>query len=159
MAFLVLAAWLAVPFASAHGEPVPADVQARFAEGLAAYDGGDFRSALETWRVLAQGGHAEAQVALAGLYMDGQGAPVSTRDAIHWYRRAAQAGHPVAQLNLGDIYARGLGVPPDPVEAYAWLTLAARQGRVWAETRRQELAKIMTIAQMAEAEERLAHMP
>ncbi len=40
--------------------------RADFAEGLAAFDAGDYRGALEAWQPLAEAGDAEAQIALAG---------------------------------------------------------------------------------------------
>lgn len=139
--------WLAVSGASA---------QADFAQGLAAYDGGDYRRAFEEWRALAEAGDAEAQTALAGLYVAGQGAPEDPAEALRWYRHAAEQGFAVAQQNLGDLLSRGQGVTRDPVSAYLWLSLAAEQGRPWAVRRRDELTVQLTPAQRAEAEARLA---
>jgi TPR repeat protein len=133
-----------------------AAAQADFAAGLAAYDGGDYATALAEWRPLAETGDSDAQVALAGLYLLGHGTRADAAEAMHWYRRAAEAGNAVAQLNLGDAYARGLGVPIDPINAYVWLGLAAAQGRNWAQARRDGVAKTMRPAEVAEAEVRLA---
>ncbi len=126
--------------------------RADFAEGLAALDAGDFESALEAWRPLAEAGDAEAQVALAGLYRDGLGPRADLAQAVRWYRRAAEQGDAVAQLNLGDFYSRGEGVPRDLVQAHLWLSLAAAQGRRWAAQRRKEIAALMTAAELAQAE-------
>ena len=131
-----------------------ADEERRFAEGLEAYDAGDYETVLEAWQPLAAGGHLEAQVSLADLYLNGLGVAADPAAAALWYRRAAEAGDPVAQLNLGDLYARGLGVPRDRVEAVAWLELAARQGKAWAAARRDEIAAQLSPAQMNEARAR-----
>ena len=131
--------------------------QADFAEGLAAFDAGDYRGALDAWRPLAKAGDAEAQVALAGLYRGGLGIPADLAAAARWYRRAAGQGEAVAQLNLGDLYSRGAGVPRDLVQAHLWLSLAAAQGRRWAERRQHEIAAAMTAAELAEAK-RLAEV-
>ena len=56
--FLVFAALLLAAAAPA--------ARADFAEGLAAFDAGDYRGALEAWQPLAEAGDAEAQIALAG---------------------------------------------------------------------------------------------
>ena len=125
---------------------------ADFADGLAAFDAGDYQGALEAWRPLAEAGDAEAQVALASLYRGGLGLPADLAQAARWYRRAAAQGDAVAQLNLGDLYARGAGVPRDLVQAHLWLTLAAAQGRRWAARRRREIAAAMTAAELAEAQ-------
>jgi TPR repeat protein len=126
--------------------------QADFAEGLAAFDAGDYRGALDAWRPLAEAGDAEAQVALAGLYRGGLGVPADLGAAARWYRRAAEQGEAVAQLNLGDLYSRGAGVPHDLIQAHLWLSLATAQGRRWAARRREEIAAAMSAAQLAEAE-------
>ena len=128
----------------------------RFAEGLAAYDGGDFRTSFESWRPLAEAGNLEAQLALAGLYMGGLGVARNPAEAIGWYRRAAAAGDPVAQLNLGDLYDRGELLARDPARAYAWFSLAAAQGRRWAAMRRDRLAAELTPGQRVEADRLIA---
>ena len=130
--------------------------RADFAEGLAAFDAGDYRTAFEEWRALAVTGDAEAQVALAGLYLDGNGVTPDAATAARWYVHAAEQGEPVAQLNLGDFYARGIGVRRDLAAAYFWLSLSAEQGRRWALLRRREIARFMTAEQISEAEARLA---
>jgi hypothetical protein len=134
---------------------VPFPAVAEFADGLAAFDAGDYRAAIAAWRPLAESGDSDAQVALAGLHRAGHGVPADAVEAMHWYRLAAEAGNPVAQLNLGDAYAQGIGVAADPVSAYVWLSLAAAHGRQWPERRRLEIAHTMSSAQMAEARARL----
>lgn len=143
---LAAVAWLTVSGASVHAD---------FATGLAAYDGGDYRTAFEEWRALAEAGDAEAQTALASLYESGQGTPADPAQAVHWYRRAAEQGDAVAQQNLGDFYGRGVGVGRDLVSAYVWLSLAAGQGRRWADRRRDEVAAQLAPEARAEAEARL----
>jgi len=48
---------------------------AGFDEGLAAYDRGDYATALKEWRPLAEQGHAGAQNNLGAMYEDGRGVP------------------------------------------------------------------------------------
>ncbi len=143
---LPLVAWLTVSGAF---------VRADMADGLAAFDAGDYATAFEEWRALARAGEVEAQVALAGLYLAGQGTRADADEALRWYRLAADRGDAVAQLNLGDILNRGLGVARDPVGAYVWFALAAAQGRHWPALRRDEIAARLNPAQRAEAEARL----
>ena len=152
---LAAVAWLTVSGASVQAD-FATSAQLGFARGLAAYDGGDYRTAFEEWRALAEAGDAEAQTALASLYASGQGTPANPAQAVHWYRRAAEQGDAVAQQNLGDLYGRGVGVGRDLVGAYVWLALAADQGRRWAERRRGEVAAQFSPEQHAEAEARLA---
>ena len=147
--FLAAAVMLA-----AVGARATEDDERQFAEGLEAYDAGDFETAIAAWRPLAEAGYLEAQVSLAEFYLNGLGVAADPAAAVAWYRRAAEAGDPVAQLNLGDLYARGFGVARDPVEALVWFDLAARQGRRWAAARRDEIALQLDPAQRAEARSR-----
>jgi TPR repeat protein len=124
-------------------------------EGLAAYDAGDYRTAFEEWRSLAESGDAEAQTALAGLYLDGLGTAVDAAAALRWYRRAAEQGKPVAQQNLGDLYGQGRSVARNLVGAYVWLSLAADQGLRWSAQRRDEISSQLSPDQRNEAEARL----
>lgn len=131
-------------------------ISADFAAGLEAYDAGDYATALEEWRPLAEAGDVEAQLALAGLFSDGVGVPADHAEAVRWYRMAAEQGDAVGQLNLGDFYARGLGVERDLGQAVYWLTLSARQGRRWPKQRIAELEHLLTKAERAELERLLA---
>jgi TPR repeat protein len=125
---------------------------ADFADGLRAYDGGDYATAYREWADLAAEGDADSQAALAGLYRSGLGVPQDAAEAARWYRRAAGQGHRVAQLNLGEMYLTGSGVPRDHVRAYFWFSLAAAQGHGWAADRRDLVAGKMTSEEVAEAE-------
>ncbi len=132
-----------------------APARADFVDGLAAYDGGDYETAVTEWRPLAEAGDADAQVALAGLYATGNGVKRDLGHAVRWYVRAARQGHAVGQLNAGDYYSRGRGVRRDLVAAYVWLGLAAAQGREWAASRRDEIARDMSRDEIAKAKARI----
>ncbi len=143
-----LAVWLSGFWLGLGAAPSFADFQ----DGLAAYDAGDYEAALEAWLPLAEAGDLEAQVAVAGLYLEGRGGPADSAAAVRWYRSAAERGDAVAQLNLGDLYYRAVGVERDLGQAYFWLTLSMRQGRKWPAQRRVEVERLMTAAERAEAQ-------
>ena len=125
------------------------------ADGLRAYDAGDYAAAARIWGALAEEGDPMAQLGLAGLYRQGP-VPRDLAEAARLYRAAAEQGNDDAQFNLGRLYAEGVGVPRDLVEAYVWFGLAVAQGRRGAEERRHEVAAELTPEQLAEAERRIA---
>ncbi len=108
--------------------------------------------AVEWTRKAAEQGMARAQSARGDMYRKGLGVPQSDVQAVEWYRKAAEQGLAGAQFNLGDMYRRGRGVPEDYVQAYAWFNIAAAQGDQDAAEGRDSLRKIMTDAQLAEAQ-------
>lgn len=124
-------------------------------DGMEAYDGGDYALALAAWTRAAAAGRADAMVAIAGLYAGGTGVARDSKIALIWYRRGARLGDVAGQLNLGDMIARGLGQERDPVKASMWLGLAAAQGNLWAAERKRGLDRILTPAQVAEADRRI----
>ena len=67
-------------------------------------------------------------------------------------RPLAQQGDANAQYILGVFYDNGLGVPQDRVQAYMWLNLAASQGRENAAIIRDLAARLMSSAQIEEAQ-------
>jgi TPR repeat protein len=99
------------------------------AEGLAAYERGDYAAALAAWLPLAKRGDAEAQYRVGRLYYYGTGVAPDAAEAARWYRAAAEQGHARSQSNLGALYEEGRGVPADPAAAAAWYSKAAAQGR------------------------------
>ena len=131
-----------------------------YEDGLAAYERGDYATALRLWRPLAEQGNAGAQHILGLMYDSGQGVPQDLAEAVKWYRLAAEQGYGSAQLNLATMYARGDGVPPDYVQAHMWFNLAASglpssivpKDRDKAVKYRDIIASNMTPAQIAEAQ-------
>ena len=108
---------------------LPAHVLAAdFQAGLDAYDRGDYATALEEWRPLAEQGDASAQVALGSMYQHGEGVTQDYVEAVNWFRLAAEQGYAAAHHQLAKMYARGLWVRQDPAEAAKWYRLAAEQG-------------------------------
>ena len=101
---------------------------ADFQKGLAAYDSGDYATALREWTPLAEQGNVGAQYSLGVMYRDGQGAPKDGKIAVKLLKLAAEQGHSDAQYNLGVMYRDGQGVPRDHRTAVKWLKLAAEQG-------------------------------
>jgi Sel1 repeat len=82
-------------------------------------------------------------------------AAIKRRDyatALRLIRPLAEQGNPNAQYSLGVFYDNGLGVPQDRVRAHMWLNLAAMQGRDGAAPFRDLIARLMTPAQIAEAQ-------
>ncbi len=145
LAFAVAAALLSTPVAAA-------DID----DGQAAYNTGDFATALRLWQPLATGGNARAQNSLGVMFENGKGVPPDVATAVKWYRLAAEQGYGGAQYNLGLIYAIGRGgTPRDPLRAYMWFSLAAASlsgdvGMLVAQTR-DVFATAMTAEQIMAA--------
>lgn len=104
-----------------------------FGNAAAAYKRGDYATALEEWRALAEKGEARSQFMVGALYAAGKGVPRDYAEAAQWYRKAARQGLAAAQNNLGFLYDRGLGVAQDPHLAVNWYLRAARQGHAQAQ--------------------------
>ena len=98
---------------------------------MAAYQRGDYATAIRELRPLAEQGDAEAQYNLGVIYDRGQGVTQDYAEAVKWYRKAAEQGDARAQGNLGVMYSTGRGVPQDYAEAAKWFRKAAEQG--WAD--------------------------
>jgi len=126
-----------------------------WADGLEAYDGGDYVRAVALWRRAAEAGNLDAMAAIADAHARGLGVAPDLSAAAAWYRRAAERGHVVSQLNLGDMASRGAGVARDLGEAYVWLGLAAAGSNAWAARRQGEVRAAMTAEEHAAAERRL----
>ena len=116
---------LIIAFLIALAEPVAAE---DYDTGVTAYKIGDYLTALEHFRPLAERGHPEAQANLGFMYSKGQGVLQDYPKAIKWLSKAAAQGNAHAQHNLGIIHGNGLGVPRDHFLAYVWFNIAAGNG-------------------------------
>lgn len=123
----------------------------------AAYQRGDYATALELLRPLADHGDVHAQVGLGAMYLRGVGVSQDDTKAAWFFREAAEQGDASAEANVGAMYARGRGVPQDYVKAYMWFTLAAVHYQPGAERmaalqNRNLVATQLTPMQIAEAQ-------
>ena len=114
----------------------------------------DYTEAVRWYRLAAEQGDAFAQANLGLMYTNGQGVPQDDTEAVRWYRLAAEQGHALAQLNLGWRYNNGQGVPQDFVTAHMWYNLAAADGVSVAVDARNAVARLMTAADISEAQRR-----
>ena len=125
----------------------------------------DYAMALMLHRQAAEQGHPLSQFDLGNMYDLGLGVSEDRAEAFKWFRRSAEQGYGDAQVNLGAMYYRGEGTAQDYVEAYKWFSIAAAgggyldtrgnvAGKIDATRRRDILARQMTPAQIAEAQDR-----
>ncbi len=101
---------------------------AGFDEGVAAYERGDYATAIKEFRPLAEQGDALAQYGLGVMYEVGKGVPQDYAEAVKWFRKAAAQGYAKTQYGLGRMYFAGEGDPQKYVEAVKWYRKAAEQG-------------------------------
>jgi TPR repeat protein len=116
----------------------------------------DDAEAVNWFQKAADQGYVYGQLYLGNMFFSGTGVPRDYAEALRWYRLAAEQGLSDAQVNLGMMYANGEGVPKNNAEAYFWLNLAASQGDRYTTIRRDELERVMTREQIAEAQRRSA---
>ncbi len=127
------------------------------------YDNGqgvpqDHVQAVKWYRKAAEQGAARAQNNVGVMYHTGEGVLQDYAEAAKWYRKAAEQGHASAQNNLGNMYNTGRGVTRDYVQAFMWFNLAVAslpasgEDRDLAVKNRDIVAKLMTPAQIAEAQ-------
>ena len=113
---------------------------------------------LKSLKALVEKGDAKAQTNLGVMYYNGHGVEQDFKEAFKWWQKAADQRFAIAQYNLGVMYYNGHGVEQNNVTAYAWLNIAAANGDQNAKNGKSVLAKKMTPAQIAEAEELVKEM-
>ena len=69
-------------------------------DGMAAFNLGDYATAMRLWRPLADQGDALPQTFLGNMYKNGWGVPQEYATAVSWYRKAADQGFAYAQNSL-----------------------------------------------------------
>lgn len=92
--------------------------------GLAAIDAGDLIGAVESLRVAADRGSAEAQAWLGYIYDYSE----DDEQAVEYYRAAAEQGNVRGISGLGEMYSKGEGVEKDLDEGRKYFIRAAEMG-------------------------------
>ncbi len=121
-------------------------------KGLESIDKDGFVTNLRELQPLAEQGDAEAQNNLGLLYSEGLGVTKNYKEAVNWFKLSAEQGLSSGQFNLGSMYEHGNGVPQDYILAHMWFNLATSQGDGVDAEGRDDIAKIMTREQIAEAQ-------
>ncbi len=106
-----------------------------FQDATDAYNKGDFKTAFNEIKPLAEQGNARAQYNLALMYANGKGVLKDDKEAIKWFTKAAEQGDADAQYNLGWMYANGEGVLKDLSKAKYWIKKAYENPGVSASTK------------------------
>lgn len=104
----------------------------------------------------AAGGDAmidEAQLTLAGMYINGEGTVQNYQKAIEAYRAAVMQGNIEAIMTLAGIYNEGKITPRNPVLAHALYNIAAAQNVALAAKKREELSKELPLEALTKAQE------
>ena len=104
------------------------DVDAGLEEGRAARHRGDYATAINELRPLAEQGNAVAQWNLGIMYALGQGVDKNEIEAAMWFRKSAEQRDPNGLVLLGITYENGHGVQQSAVEAVRWYREAAEMG-------------------------------
>lgn len=76
---------------------------------------------------LAEQGNAEAQIAVADMYANGNGLALDYKQAVELYQKAADQGAAAAQCKLGMMFEDGKGTPQDFAQSVAWYRRAIEQ--------------------------------
>jgi hypothetical protein len=95
---------------------------------------GDFDTAIQILKPLAEQGDAQGQYSFGLLMLRGDGIPKAPSEAARWITLAAEQGDLNAQTLLGILYDRGEGVRADAERAMQWYLLAAEGGSNIAQT-------------------------
>jgi uncharacterized protein len=84
-----------------------AAVAGSWKDGNAAYNRGDYATALRLYRALADQGDSSGQNSLGFMYAMGNGVPQNHAEALKWYRLSAAQGNYFAQYNPAVFYQNG----------------------------------------------------
>src|SRR5258708_22386977 len=99
---------------------VAASPEEEFRTGLSAFNRGDFASALQAWRPLAESNHARSQAGIGFMYHRGLGVKVDDQQAAGWLRHAAEQGPAEGQFMLRSLYFLRKAVPQSYTPAHGW---------------------------------------
>ena len=118
-----------------------------FANGLSAFNIGDYAAAYSIWLPLAEQGDANSQSSIGYLFHEGKGVRQDSKTAARWYYLAANQGEPTAQSFLCEMHLRGDGVPRDLSLSLMWCELSIEGGEKRGIATRERVLSQMTEAQ------------
>ena len=122
-------------------------------DAVVAYRNGDYATAFNLFKPLAEQGNAKAQHNLGIMYENGYGVMEDDNEAVTWYRKSARQGIAVSQYNLGLMYNLGIGIDINNKKALMWYNLAHDHNNSYAEYSINKLVLRMTPANISQAQD------
>ena len=127
----------------------PSTAIADLQDGIAAFERGDYSTALREFKPLSEAGDANAQFHIGVMYLNGFGVEKNDLHANEWFRRAGEQGHARSQYILGHWYSRRPN--RDEAESIKWFKMVAGQGDADAQYYLAELYSVGEYKNYAEA--------
>lgn len=100
------------------------------AQGVRAYEEGDYEKAFNFFLRAAKAGNAWGMRNVAFSYRNGEGVHKDPNEAFAWFKKAANHDNIEAMFETGICYYRGEVTPKDLPRAFAWCKKAAENGIV-----------------------------
>lgn len=104
------------------------EIQEMLDRADAAYEAGDYETALALYMDAAECGSAEAICEIGIMHQFGIGTDQNEEEAFKWFEKAAKLGHAEAMCSLGMLYRDGMGISKDQREAFKWFERGADLG-------------------------------
>ena len=99
-------------------------------KGMAAFQAGDYKTALKELNADVKKGDAEAMAMMSRLYAEGKGVKQDHKLAFQWMEKAAKAGSVHGQGSLAMFYSEGIGTAKDDARSLEWGRRAADSGHL-----------------------------
>ena len=128
-----------------------APAHAGFDDTLKIYKKGDYQTAFEQFKELADDGNHGAQYYLGEMYRQGNGVQINLQEALKWYSLSSETNNAAPQYRLGNIYESGQAGSEDLKAAYMWYALASINGHGAGKQSMERVAERMSAAEIAEA--------
>ena len=98
---------------------------ADFESGLKAFNNGDYKTALNNWKPMAEEGVSNAQYNVALMYHNGLGVTQDYNEAFKWLLMSSAQGNLNSIRLLSTMYALGNGIKKDYLKSYMWAKIGA----------------------------------
>ncbi len=98
---------------------------ADFESGLKAFNDGDYKTALNNWKPLAEEGISNAQYNVGLMYHNGLGVNQDYNEAFKWLLMSSEQGNLNSIRLLSTMYALGNGIQKDYLKSYMWAKIGA----------------------------------
>lgn len=98
------------------------------AKGIAAYQKGNYATAMRELEKAAAAGDEQAFFNLGVAYAEGKAVPRDLGKAVALYRKGAEGGSVLAAFNLAQAYRKGQGIGQDYDAAAKWYEFGAKRG-------------------------------